>query len=129
MCSGQQEAQDSPRETKATFANGELKDSQEAAYSQVRDLKDKYLPAKVNPAKILDGLKKTHANRVTEEMNDMANVYTDTLKHLDNAAKDINNWTASSMRASTVVLDNVGFDLQEQSAKLMGAISTVKLDI
>ena len=81
------------------------------------------------PAKILDALKKTHASRVTEEMIAMANEYNDTLKQLDVVAKEIRAWAACTMRAGTVVLDNVASKLQQQSAKLMGAITSVKVDI
>ena len=117
------------RKTNATFATGDLKDNQEAALKRHKELRVKFFAAKVNPAKILDTLKRVHPTRVSNEMTELANEYKDTLNQLDSTAKEINNWTASSMKEGITDLDSVAETLQEQSAKLMAGIQNIKEDI
>eukprot|EP00974_Lingulodinium_polyedra_P053094 5103192-Lingulodinium_polyedra.AAC.1 len=59
----------------------------------------------------------------------MANEFKDTLRKLDTLGRDIRSWTASTMAAGTMAIDQLATDLEEQAAALMGAISKVKVDI
>ena len=78
---------------------------------------------------MIDVLKKTHGHLVSAELKAWATHYKDTLKELDVVAKEIRSWTVSTMEAATTVLELLASNLQQQSAKLMGAINKVKLDI
>ncbi len=104
-------------------------EAQEAAFNRVKELKGQYAMTKVNPAKMLDGLQKSHGNMVNQEMKMLSTLYTDTVKKLEPCVKGIRNWTASTMQAGSRELDILASDLQEQSAKLMDSISKLKLAI
>ena len=96
------------------------------ASSLVKDLKSLYLPAKVNPAKILQSMKVKHAARISADLQRLATEYTDNLKTLDSISKEIKGWTASTMEAATCALNLLATSLQQQSSKLMEGIQAIR---